>query len=341
MSWYWNETIYVGLWVFLVVPLFIAFLVSFTSAPVKEGFEVAKQDPLDLEGFFEKYQVKDICEIFQPVFESVTTAESVQGKTKLSEEEARERAKKTIAAQVPNGPLRCPLELPKEKDVNTIFGFMKEMDPLFLATCYATLLYSAVNLQISYNKIVSSLQQAAAARQGFEDMCTPAEAEAKRKLQPPSCKLPEEVSPEQKAEMEAKQKEAILAKMEVLNSNLWKWREDKGKQLASQLDAQTKSVQAKQILKTKLEDKIKDKGEDADDDLKNQLQAAAEDLETNKVILEYLQFSQSYLAMKLSDVVVKCKDLITKIAKLKKQLEKGDYSAPSEGYENYFVSPLH
>ncbi len=218
---------------------------------------------------------------------------------------------------------------------------MKEIDPLFLATCYATLLYSAVNLQISYNKIVSSLQQAAAARQGFEDMCTPAEAEAKRKLQPPSCKLPEEVSPEQKAEMEAKQKEAILAKMEVLNSNLWKWREDKGKQLASQLDAQTKSVQAKQILKTKLEDKIKDKGEDADDDLKNQLQAAAEDLETNKAMLEYLQFSQSYLAMKLSDVVVKCKDLITKIAKLKKQLEKGDYSPPSEGYENYFVSPLH
>ena len=341
MSWYWNETIYVGLWVFLVVPLFIALLVSFTAAPAKEGFEASQQDPLDLEGFFQKYQVSETCEIFQPVFESVVTAESIQGKTRLSEEEARERAKKTIAAEVPKGPMTCPFEIPKEKDLQKIHTFMKQLDPLFLATSYATLIYSAVNLQISYNKIKSSLQQAAAARQGFQDMCTPEEAEKKRQLQTPSCKLPEEVTPEEKAQIETKQKAEILVKMEVLNAAIWKWRDDKGVQIKSQVESQTKVVLGLQLEKAKLEQKVKDEGEDVSDELKNQLQKAAEDLEVNRVMLEYVQTYQMYLGMTISDVVVKCKDLITKISKLKKQLEKGDYTPPTEGYENYFLSPLH
>ncbi len=335
MAWYWNEFVYIGIWI-LIIFFGLGTAVYSILTQDDEGFVDAS---FDVATFLNAYKVKDICEIFAKVYEAEVNAERANGTNQRPEAEARERANRNLQGKIPGGPLQCPPNLLASDDLRVQRDAFKALPDTTLISIYATLLYSLVNLQMTYNKIVKTMVEANnAKKEGFEDICTKEEAEEKRKTQ---CKLPEEVSPEERAKIEAQYKQEITTKKQQLIAALGKWMGEYKTQTKSQREARVKDYQKAIVARELIRQKNKDKGEDiSSEDEKNQEQAeeAATILEET---VSYLAYTEAFMNFSMEDMIKKSKELIAKIDVLKKKLEAGDTTLPQESFMDYFVSPLH
>ena len=293
----------------------------------------------DIATFLNGYKVKEICEVFAKVYEAEVNAERADGTNQRPEVEARERANKNLQGKIPGGPLQCPPNLLTSDDLREQRDAFKALPDMTLVSIYATLLYSIVNLQMTYNKIVKTMQEAnKAKKEGFEDICTKEEAEEKRKTQ---CKLPEEVSPEERTKIEAQYKQEITMKKQQLIAALGKWMGEYKTQTKSQREARVKDYQKAIVARELIRQKNKDKGKDiSSEDEKNQEQAEEAALVLEETV-SYLAYTESYMNLSMDDMVIKSKDLLQKIDVLKKKIEAGDTTLPQESFLDYFVSPLH
>jgi hypothetical protein len=336
MAWYWNEFVYIGIWILMIFFGLGAAVYSILTQDNEEDFVDAS---FDVATFLNAYKVKEICEVFAKVYEAEVNAERADGTNQRPEAEARERANKSLQGKIPGGPLQCPPTFPTTEDLREQRDAFKALPDTTLISIYATLLYSIVNLQMTYNKIVKTMVEANnAKKEGFEDICTKEEAEEKRKTQ---CKLPEEVSPEERAKIEAQYKQEIITKKQQLIAALGKWMGEYKSQVKSQRESKVKDYQKAVVARELIRKKNKDKGED----ISNEDEQAQERAEENALTLEetvsYLAYTESYMNLSIDDAIKKSKDLMQKIDVLKKKLEAGDTTLPQESFMDYFVSPLH
>ena len=335
MAWYWNEFIYIGIWI-LMIFFGLGAAVYTILMEDEEGFVDAS---FDVATFLNGYKVKDICEVFAKVYEAEVNAERANGTNQRPEEEARERANKNLLGKIPGGPLQCPPTLLSSEDLREQRDAFKALPPTLLISIYGTLVYTTVNLQMTYNKIVKTMVEANKAKaEAFQDICTKEEAEEKRKSQ---CKLPEEVSPEERAKIEAQYKQEITTKKQQLIAALGKWMGEYKSQTKSQRESKAKDYAAAVVARELIRKQNKDKGED----VSNEDQQKQERAEETAILLEetvsYLAYTESFMNFSIEDMVKKSKELIQKIEVLKKKLEQGDTTLPQESFMDMFASPLH
>ena len=335
MAWYWNEYIYIGLWILMIFFGLGAALYSILTQEEEEFVDAS----FDVETFLNAYKVKEICDVFAKVYEAEMNAERADGTTQRSEAEARERANKNLQGKIPGGPLQCPPSMPTSDDLREQRDAFKALPETTLITIYATLLYSVVNLQMTYNKIVKTMVEANKAKtEAFEDICSKEEAEEKRKTQ---CKLPEDVTPEEKAKIEAQYKQEILVKKQSLIAALGKWMGDYKSGIQKQREAGVKEFQKAILEREKIRKENKDKGEDISDEDERKQEKAEETATILEEAVSYLAFTEGYMSFSIDDMLKKSKELLVMIDVLKKKLEKGDTTLPQESFMDYFVSPLH
>ena len=335
MAWYWNEYIYIGVWILVI---FFGLGAAVYSILTKEEEEFIDAS-FDVATFLNAYKVKDICEIFAKVYEAEVNAERADGTNQRPVKEARERANKTLAQKIPGGPLQCPPTFPPSEDLRASRDAFKALPDTTLITIYATLLYSSVNLQMTYNKIVKTMMEANKAKaEGFEDICTKEEADEKRKAQ---CKLPEDVSPEERAKIEAQYKEEITKKKQLLMTALGKWTSAYKSETQKQREGKGKEYQKAVVERDLIRKQNKDKGEDVSDEDKQKQEKAEETAIILEETVSYLAYTESFMTLPTEDMIKKCKDLIQKIDVLKKKLEAGDTTLPQESFMDMFASPLH
>ena len=335
MAWYWNEYVYIGIWI-----LMLFFGLGAAVYAMVTGNEEGFVDPsFDLPSFLAPYKIKEVCEVFQPVLEAEINAERADGTSQRSDAEARERAMKNLQSKIPGGSLQCPIQFNTSEDLREQRDQFQKLPETFLVTIYATLVYSVVNLQMTYNKIVKTMQEANKAKQeAFEDICTPEQATEKRKTQ---CKLPEEVTPEEKANLEERYKAEITKKKTTMIQALNAYIANSKSDVSSKKQTAQKEFQAAFFGRQTLRKKVKDKGENAS----SEDQKALEEVEERVAILEetisQLSYTEIFLSRSMDDMIKESKSLIQKIDVLKKKLEAGDTTLPQESFMDYFVSPLH
>ena len=335
MAWYWNEYVYIGIWILMIFFGLGAAVYAIVTEENDDFVDVG----YDVESFLAAYKVKEICDVFAVVYEAEVNAERADGANQRPEAEAREKANANLKAKIPGGPLQCPPAVTTSDDLREQRDAFKALPDTTLITIYATLLYSTVNLQMTYDKIKKSMEEAnKAKKEGFEDICTKEEAEAKRKTQ---CKLPEEVTPEEKAKIEAQYKQEITAKKQSLVSGLNSWMSTYKSQVQKAKDDNTKDYQKALVAREVIRKKNKEKGKDVSkDDEKAQEQAEETALVLEEIVLR-LAYTESYMNLSTDDMIKKCKELMQKITVLKKKLEAGDTTLPADSFLDYFVSPLH
>jgi hypothetical protein len=339
MAWYWNEWVYILLWILIIIGILTGAIVASTS----EGFQNI-QDPLDLALFFQPYQPEDICEIYAFVYPKVVEGEAIDGTNRRSEAEARERATKVLQQAIPGELLKCPIEYPKDKSIDAVFPYMIDLPDTFLATLYATLIFCTTKLQKSLYDVTKALQEAAnAQKEGFQNenanICSKEAAEAKRKelaeKEKANCVLPESIPVEQRTQQ-------LLAKMAKLSKGYLDWRNGKIQQVETQInqvkEPYAKAKVASEVLKAKLKEKNPD--EISDDD-RNEQSNLAEQVSTYEAVLLELNYTKFNLTQTIPALVNSSKEMMPKLVKLQKNLESGNYSVPAEGFENFFQSPLH
>jgi hypothetical protein len=336
MAWYWNEYIYIGLWILVIFFGLGSAVYSIVKQEQEDGFLDAS---FDVATFLNAYKVNEICEIFAKVYEAEVNAERADGTNQRPVEEARERANKNLAQKIPGGPLQCPTTFPPSEDLRTNRDAFKALPDTTLITIYATLLYSIVNLQMSYNKIVNAMMEANKAKaEGFEDICSKEQADEKRKSQ---CKLPEDVTPEELAKIEEGYRNDIRSKKQQLIKSFEMWSSSYKSQLKSQREEKAAEYQKARTAR----DLIRKKNKDAGENVSNEDQQSQEKAEGSVMSLEeavsYLSYTESYMNVSTDDMIKKCKDLIQKIDVLTKKLDAGDTTLPPESFLNMFQSPLH
>jgi hypothetical protein len=335
MAWYWNEFVYIGIWILMIFFGLGAAVYTILMEELEEFTDAS----FDVASFLNGYKVKEICEVFSKVYEAEVNAERADGTNQRPEAEARERANKNLSMKIPGGPLQCPPTSSTSEDLREQRDAFKALPTTTLITIYATLVYSTVNLQMTYNKIVKTMVEANKAKaEAFQDICTKEEAEKKRT---PQCKLPEEVTPEERAKIEANYKEEINKKKQELIAALGKWINEYKSQIKSQREAKAKEYQTAVAARELIRKKNKDKGEDITNDDEQKQEKAEEAATLLEETVSYLAYTESYLNVSMDDMIKKSRDLIQKIDVLKKKLEEGDTTLPQESFMDYFVSPLH
>lgn len=335
MAWYWNEFIYIGLW---ILALFFGLGAAVYAIVTKEeeGFTDASTD---VKSFLDIYKIKEVCEVFQVVYEAEVNAERADGTNQRPEAEARERANKNIASKIPGGPLVCPPKIDESTDLKEQRDAFQKLPMNYLITIYATLLYSIVNLQMTYNKIVKTMVEANKAKaEGFEDICTAEEAAEKRKTQ---CKLPEELTPEEKAKIEAQYRTEIATKKQQMATALLEWMKPYKNQAKSEKESKAKDLATAISERETIRKKNKDAGEDVSDEDRKKQEQAEEKVTVLEEVVAYYAFTESYMNYSMGDMLTQCKKLISKIDVLKKKLEKGDTTLPQDSFVDFFQSPLH
>jgi hypothetical protein len=334
MAWYWNEWVYIVLWILIIVGILTGALVISKT----EEFQDV-QDPLDLALFFQPYQPEDVCEIYAYVYPKVVASEMSDGTNRRSDEEARERADKLLKQQIPGTLLKCPIQYPKEKNIDVVFPYLTDLPDSFLATLYATLIFSTTKLQKSLVDLTKALQSAAnAKKEGFADICSKEEADAKRaaekEKEKESCVLPDAIPVEERLQK-------ILGKMAIMSKTYLDWRNGFISEINRQLEGLKKpyaeALMKNALLKKKLEDKKPDEISDED---RTQQSEMAETVGAYEGALLDLNFTKSNLTQSIPSLVKACKEIIPKLTALQKNLENGNYSVPAEGFENFFQSPL-
>jgi hypothetical protein len=314
-----------------------AAIYNIVMADNEEGFQ---DQSFDLESFLNIYKVKEVCEVFAPVYEAEVNAERANGTSQRSDSEARERANANLKGKIVGGPLECPVKvLSASEDLRAQRDAFKALPDTFLVTVYGTLLYSTVNLQMTYNKIVKTMMEANKAKaEGFEDICTPEEAQEKKKTQ---CKLPEEVTPEEKAKIEETYKTEITSKKATLIQALGKWMNDHKSGIIQSKNENAKELQKALLAREMIRKKNKDKGKDITKDDEKAQEVAEERYIVLEEIVQYLSFTESFMGYSMDQIIAQARKLIKQIDILKKKLEAGDTTLPQESFMDYFVSPLH
>jgi hypothetical protein len=192
-SW-WNEYIYIAIWVIIILSILLGVSLGGNQ---EDSFINAPGTEIDLQAFFQPYRLKDVCTLYGPVYDSIVISFKP-----LEGQEAREAANKEVKKHIPGGPLNCALTLPSSKEPQDIFNFLSGLSDTFLADIYATLLFTVSTLQSTLDQIQDSLTKVPPTPppgkvfENYEDVCTPQDAEKKRAAKIPTCLLPEDVSPE-------------------------------------------------------------------------------------------------------------------------------------------------
>jgi hypothetical protein len=336
MAWYWNEFVYIGIWILMIFFGLGAAVYAILTSDDEEGFV---DQSFDVQSFLAPYKIKEVCEVFQPVLEAEINAERANGTSQRPDSEARERATKNLQKIIPGGPLQCPLELSTSDDLREQHDQFQKLPDTLLITIYATLLYSLVNLQMTYNKIVKTMVEANKAKaEAFQDICTPEQAEEKRKTQ---CKLPEELTPEEKQKIEDTYKINIVKKKTSMIQALGKWMKDYLSEVISTRNAKAKELQEAIVAREVIRKKNKDAGEDISDEDQRKQETAEEQATILEEIVARLNYTEAFMKYSIDDMIKQSKSLIGKIDVLKKKLEAGDTTLPQESFMDYFVSPLH
>ena len=336
MAWYWNEFVYIGIWILVIFFGLGAAVYAILMSDDEEGFQ---DQSFDVGSFLNLYKIKDVCEVFQPVYEAEVNAERADGTTQRSEQEARERAAKNIQGKIPGGPLQCPVQVSTSDDLREQRDAFQKLPDTYLITIYATLLYSLVNLQMTYTKIVKTMVAANQAKaEGFEDICTAEQAEEKRKGQ---CKLPEEVTPEEKQKIEERYKAEIAKKKMTMIQGLGKWMTDYKNGVIKSKNDNAKELQKALVERELIRKKNKDAGTDISDEDQKKQEAAEERYTVVEEVVQRLTFTETFMNSSMDDMIKQCRRLTAKIDVLKKKLEAGDTALPQESFMDYFASPLH
>ena len=335
MAWYWNEFVYIGIWV-LVLFFGLGAAVYAIMTEEEEGFvDVAT----DVKSFLNFYKIDDVCKIFQFVYEAEVNAERANGNTQRSEAEARERANKNLKGKIVGGPLQCPADFPSSDDLKEQRDAFLKLPTNFLVTIYNTILYSLVNLQLTYNKIVKTMIEANKAKaEAFEDICTKEQAEEKRKTQ---CKLPEDLTPEEKVKLEAQYKADIIKKKQEMSVALASWMKEYLSNTQTMKNNQAKDLQKALLERETIRKKNKDAGEDVSDEDQKAQEAAEEKYTVLEEVVAYLAYTEAFMAYPIDKMIEQSNKLIAKINVLKKKLEAGDTTLPQESFMDFFESPLH
>jgi hypothetical protein len=335
MVWYWNEFVYIGIWVLLI---FFGLGAAVYAALSNKEEDFVDQST-DIKSFLDFYKIDDVCKVFQVVYEAEVNAERADGKSQRPESEARERANKNLSQKIAGGPLSCPPSFPNSEDLKENRDAFMKLPVNYLVSLYATMLYSLVNLQMTYNKIVKTMVEANKARmEAFVDICTPEQAEEKRKQE---CKLPEDVTPEEKAALEQKYKEEIIKKKQEMASALLSWMQSYLQEVKRNRDAKAQDLQKALVQRELIRKKNKDAGEDVSDEDRKTQEQAEEAYTVLEEIVATLNYTEAFMAYPIDKMIEQSNKLIEKIDVLKKKLEKGDTTLPQESFMNYFHSPLH
>lgn len=335
MAWYWNEFVYVALWI-LVIFFGLGLAIYNIVMAEDEGFEDIS---FDIASFLNGYKVKEICQVFDKVYQAEVNAERANGTSQRPLAEARERANKNLSQKIPGGPLQCPPILLESDDLRKQRDAFKALPATTLITIYGTLLYTIVNLQMTYNKITDTMIQANKARvETFQDICTKEEADQKRKAQ---CKLPEEVTPEEKAKIEADYKKEITTKKQELMNALTTWKSETLSQTKSERETKANEYQAAIVTRDRISKQNKDKGDDINQQDTQSQENAEESVLMLRERVSYLAYTESFMMLSTDEMIGKSKELIKKIDVLQKKLEAGDTTLPTESFMDMFASPLH
>lgn len=333
MAWYWNEWVYILLWILIGVGILTGAIVVNQT----EGFQAQQTDPADLGAFFEPYQVKDVCEIYMYVYPKVVAGELSDGTNQRSEEEARERANTLLKQSIPGTLLNCPISYPTAKSLQDAFEYIQTVPDDFLATVYATLLFCTTRLQQSLLDITKALKKAASSqREGFADVCSKEEAEKKRaEKKQDTCVLPEDIPETEKAQ-------TIVKKLAKLVQIQLTWRSAYLGAIDKSIEDLKKPYAAALLSKQTLDEKLKDKKADAisteDREKQSEIAETVGIYEAKIIELNYTKYN---LNQTIPTLVKACKDLIPKLETLRKNMEAGNYSVPAEGFSDFFQSPLH
>lgn len=327
----------------IVFTLLVFYILYKRVCHITSSFEQFQDvyDPTDLQAFFKPYQLEEVCTIFSYVYPKVVQSETLgENNQKKSDEQAREAANALLKKFIPGTLLSCPIKLPTEKTLDAADEFLSALPDTFLATVYASLVYSTKNLQLSLATMTRALQNAQNARkEGFTSVCSKAEAEEKRKLQATQkCTLPEELTAEQKQQLEATKRERIQAKMRAMVAQYLNWRKEA-------LNVAEKAVKnaGDQFEKTKqekdrLEKKVKDAGEDVPDELEKNFERVSEEFGTLEAAYFEAQVLRTSLQQSTESLVKTCQSLMPKLDKIKTNLEQGNYDTSI--LEGFFQSPL-
>lgn len=298
-------------------------------------------DPTDLTAFFKPFQVNEVCTIFQYIYPKLVQSESLgENQQRKSDEQAREAAQTVLKRFIPGEILKCPVKIPAEKTIEAADEFLSTLPDTYLATVYATLVYCTKNLQQSIGTMTTAIRNADAAKQeGFTNVCSKDQADEKRKAQASlQCTLPEELTDEQKKQIELTKKQRIQAKLKTLVDTYTSWRQDTLAKNEKALQDMKGLFERTKGEKELLDKRVKEAGQDVPEELSNKQQAVSEaygplELKYNELLLLRTNLQQS-----TASLVQTCQSILPKLEKIKGSLEEGNYS--SSILEGFFQSPL-
>ena len=168
---------------------------------------------------------KDLCSLFDTITTNMMKNEKAG--TSISDSEAKLRVQKNLAIAIPGGALPCPLlsyPTPTSSDLE-LLQFVQTIPSDFGARIVLMALYARNTLKTQSNKLDAALKGEAVATESFQDitLCPPdiaASRRAEKQTDTKTCKLPEDLSPQDvKESIQTVLKTIVAKKNTILKAN--------------------------------------------------------------------------------------------------------------------------
>lgn len=219
----------------IIVLAILLLLPCYSLFPTQEGFQTKEQKTptqANNESFIKIKSIldpmitpaKDLCPLFDTITKNMMKNEKAG--TSISDSEAKLRVQATLGIAIPGGPLPCPLlsyPPPTASDLE-LLEFVQSIPSDFGARIVLMALYARNTLKTQADKLDSALKGEAVASESFQDIaiCPPDIASSRRaekQQNTQTCKLPEELSPQQVKDGISDTLKTIVAKKNSILKN--------------------------------------------------------------------------------------------------------------------------
>jgi len=263
---------------------------------------------------------------YQKIVQSFTLNE--QGKP-VPQDIAKQNADILLKTYLPTGSLPCPVELPESENIDIVWKFIENLDPMFFAKAYMTLLFIAGQGKLAIQNLNKSMK-ALPKREAFVDMflteCSQIEL-ANKDLVPLQCVDPaveKATEKEQRLKQDpeetkriAKLRQELSKKLALLLQNLSSFRENFAKNTNDTVEKLKKTIAQLQASKRLLEETKSDQ---------EQLRRVSEEITKQENELGRYILYQQLMNKKPMDLLADYEKDLEEAKAIQQRLESGNFT---------------
>lgn len=303
----------------------------------REGFanpepEVTpEQYNLDL--FFKRYPLQDICPIFTTIYDQLVQGESTDEAGKpIPNDIAQENANKKLKLEIITGPFPCPFKFPTSKDLDVVSSYVENLDKRLLTKAKLTMMFCVVSLESTLDGAKKSMSQIPKKEEGFISECSPEEI-ALKNIVPLQCIPAETMKATEKQEIDkmdkqtqiqiVSKKQAIAKQLAEIYNDYVQFNSTYPIGLNQIIQSLTREVASLEKSAERAQELAKDS---ENEDIINASVKAKEEATINKTRLDRLIKYRAISGKTITELVEMAKSLETETLNLRKKLESGNLS---------------